>query len=1014
MAFMQDDETMRLYVEESREYLADLEADLLRMEECGAAIDEELVNRVFRAAHTIKGGAGFFGLTTIQALAHKVENILDMVRSRELVPNPEIINLLLIAFDRLRELINDVEHSNEQDVSDHVAGLVALAEGNLPPSQKASVDRLIDVPDAHGPTGLTVSEFDLRHIAKAGEYLYVVAYDLLDDIHRKGKTPFDLVRGLTGCGRIMQVSLDLAAPGDLDDELTGQLPLRVLYASVLEPSLSADLFEVPEEQITVVTEALLDLEALAEAPVAAPAPVPEPTMPPPAPVAQEPLSALAPEVLPAASAAPAEAAASTAKATPTETSLRVNVEVLEALMNLAGELVLSRNQLVEAIAAGDAQALAQGGQRLNLVTSELQAAIMQTRMQQIGLVLNKFPRVVRDMARQLGKEIRLELDGTEVELDKTLVEGLNDPLTHMVRNAVDHGIEPAAQRRAAGKPGSGLVKLSAWHEAGQVIIEIRDDGKGLDTARIAASAISKGLITEAQVRAMTEQERLHLIFLPGLSTAAAITDVSGRGVGMDVVKTNLDKLGGHVEIESTPGQGARFRIKLPLTLAIIPSLLVAVGGERFAIPQTNVGELIRIPAEAVRERIEPVGDRPVLRLRGELVPLLSLPEVLGLSTGAGEPGPASLSLGAGGAAHDLNIVVVSAGLVSYGLVVESLHDTQEIVVKPLGRHLKGLHEYAGATIMGDGQVALILDVAGMAAKAGLSSATLQQEVAADGVAEAEGETTALLLFRNGPNEPCAVPLGLVSRLERIDSSVIEMVGGQRVMPYRGGSLPLVELSDAAPVAGLGEAGERVVVLFEAGGHEVGLLANAPVDALDIAAVIDSETLRQPGISGSFLYDGQTTMLVDLFDVLGAVYPDWRPAAGSRGSRGRTVLLAEDSDFFRAQVRRYLEADGYTVVEAVDGQEAWEQLAEHATAVEAVVTDIEMPRLDGYGLTRRIRDSQEWRHLPIIALTSLAGDDDIARGKAVGITDYQVKLDRDRLLDGLRVVLDETGAAAAAA
>ena len=340
-------------------------------------------------------------------------------------------------------------------------------------------------------------------------------------------------------------------------------------------------------------------------------------------------------------------------------------------------------------------------------------------MQPVDSLFTKFPRLVRDLARDLGKEVQLKIEGGEVEIDKTILEGLSDPLTHMVRNAVDHGIEPAAERTAAGKPAAGTVILRASHQAGQVVIEIADDGKGLSVEKIASSSLAKGLVTREQLQAMSDRDKMALIFLPGVSTAQKVSDVSGRGVGMDVVKTNLDRLGGKIEIDSTPGRGSRFRIKLPLTLAIIPSLLVSDGGQRFAIPQVSVGELIRIPHEQIAQRTDRVGDAEVLNLRDRMVPLVHLADALG------EPRPE--------AGHRaLNVVLVDTGGFEYGLVVEELHDTVEIVVKPLGRHLKGMPEYAGATILGDGRVAVILDVAGLAARVALTAGTADAQFPARG------------------------------------------------------------------------------------------------------------------------------------------------------------------------------------------------------------------------------------------------------------------------------------------
>jgi two-component system, chemotaxis family, sensor kinase CheA len=404
------------------------------------------------------------------------------------------------------------------------------------------------------------------------------------------------------------------------------------------------------------------------------------------------------------------------------------------------------------VAQKDAQSLSVADQRLSQVTTELQEAIMRTRLQPIGNVFGKFPRVVRDMANALKKDIQLDIRGKEVALDRSLIEGLSDPLTHMVRNAVDHGVETLEERLRTGKNRQGTIRIEARHEAGQVVVEIADDGRGIDPQRVVDSALAKGLITPEKLRGMSEQDRIALILLPGLSTAAKVTDVSGRGVGMDVVKTNLERLGGKIEIISEVAKGSLFRIKLPLTLAIIPSLIVSVGKERFAIPQINVEELLRIPASEIAKRIEVVSGAEVLLLRDQVIPLVYLDQVLA--------NDAELACQLAKQPHDsrgrppagaLEIAVVTTGAMQYGLVVCTFHETEEIVVKPLGRHLKALREYAGATILGDGTVALILDVGGVAVKAKLAAvaAAVRAREQADEAKRARVDGThSLLLFNN--------------------------------------------------------------------------------------------------------------------------------------------------------------------------------------------------------------------------------------------------------------------------
>lgn len=1053
---MMDDETLQMYVEEAAEHLGDIENDLLAIEQAGADIDVELVNKVFRAAHSIKGGAGFLGLTKIKDLGHKIENILDMVRNRELVPEPEVVNIVLLAFDKLSDLISNVAESNDAYIDDHVAALTAAASANLEGEEKASVDRLVEVKDRRGRVVFEVAEFDLLQNKKGGKNLYLLEFDLIHDVQRKNKTIFDILKGMDSTGVILDLKVDFEAVGTLeDDDFSNRIPFFVLFGSIIEDDIMPALLDLGGEFITTLS---IDLPSDLKAPTAdfaqelldqtpqtpdedrtdsliselfsrealtsslsSPAADSVPSVPAPAaPVAPAPAPQPAPQPVADDDASRKADPRAPKSAISQPDSLRVHVSLLEDLMNLAGELVLSRNQLMQAISSNAIHQIEVAGQRIDLVTSELQETIMLTRMQTVGNIFNKFPRVVRDLARTLGKEIDLQLEGNDVELDKTIIEGLGDPLTHLVRNSADHGIEMPDVRARAGKPALGTIVLKAYHEAGQVIIEIVDDGGGLDTEKIVAKALSRGLVTPDQAKSMSDKEKANLIFLPGLSTAEQVTDVSGRGVGMDVVKSNLDQLGGQVDIETERGKGTTIRIKLPLTLAIIPSLLVSVGQERYAIPQVNVDELLRIPVDQITERVELVGDAEVLLLRGELIPLLYLSNVLGLDDNSCE---ASKMVGeilrgekrldevqeAGCISADVNLVVVSAGQFRYGLVVDQLHDSVEIVVKPLGRHFKECQGYAGATIMGDGHVALILDVAGLGRLGDLSLSVSRekQQVTKEAEAVTGPEKLSLFVFRNTPQEYCAVPLDLVARVELIDAAEIEEVGGRRVIKYRGGTLPVFSLDQATNVGLLDLTGELIVIVFLMAGHEIGLLAKPPVDAIEARVNLDSFTLKQPGISGSAVIGENTTLIVDIYELIQTVQPDWFAVRGSieiaddAGEVGVPhLLLVEDSDFFRNQVRKFIEDDGYLVDVAEDGLVAWNMLDAEPDKFDLVVTDIEMPNMDGFELARLIRQDKRFSMMPIVALTSLAGDEDVAKGKSVGIDDYQVKLDKERLLQSI--------------
>jgi two-component system, chemotaxis family, sensor kinase CheA len=1050
-----DDDILNEFVAEAREHLGSIEADLLAIEDAGANIDEDLVNKVFRAAHSIKGASGFFGLERIKELAHKAETVLDLIRSRKLPPNAEITNLLLAAFDKLREMVNDPARSESADTSGLLASLAELATSGVVAGRPASPEGVPSDPDL--PVAREGRDSAQGTVDGGGPgYLYHVQVDLVADVEDRGLMLSDFFRAVQGVGVLLDCRIDEEKCGVLDQPRGRHLEAQLMLSTKSSVDLSAPPFSIDPKNIRLMSSpetayvpplpAARDLTASTMTMAA----VPEG----PAPERERPSSGPAPAVV----AAPKERDKDRERerekepGPAVEGTLRVSVELLESLMNLAGELVLSRNQLRSVLSQSACRGVMASFQRINLVTSELQDAIMHTRMQPIGNVLGKFPRVVRDMAHAMKKEIQLEIRGKDVGLDKSLIEGLSDPLTHMVRNAADHGIETVEERLRTGKRATGTMRIEARHEAGQVVVEIADDGRGLDPAKIAAAAVRRGLLSQEAAASMSDKEKMDLIFLPGLSTAEKVSDVSGRGVGMDVVKTNLARLGGKIEIESEPGQGTLFRIKLPLTLAIIPSLVVSVNGERFAIPQISVVELLRIRADKIKERIEVIGDAEVLLLRDELIPIVRFADVLGIERGypdaeTGEVRPdrrirladrRSPSLGkaregqespleAGAArdrtpqdrrykaASDLEIVVVTTGVVKYGLVVESFHTGEEIVVKPLGRHLKGLAEYAGATIMGDGTVALIVDVAGLATKAQLANAaSTARTIEIEANTEVLVDNHSYLLFYNGPEELCATPLESVVRVEKVTRRQVENIGGKRTMQYRNAFLPLVALSDVARVGSIGDDQDLAIIVARVGDREVGLLAAMPVDVVDTKTTLDVTTHRQTGIAGSAIMRDTTVLVADIFELAQTVYPEWNlqrmPEQVASNVRCQ-ILLAEDSDFFRAQVRRYLESDGYVVVEAPDGEEAWKVLQENPDSIKAIVTDVEMPRMSGLELATRVRsDPRFGQQMPILALTSLASEEDIARGKAAGVDDYQIKLDRDHLLNALRALLSGRGVA----
>jgi two-component system, chemotaxis family, sensor kinase CheA len=678
-------------------------------------------------------------------------------------------------------------------------------------------------------------------------------------------------------------------------------------------------------------------------------------------------------------------------------TIRVSVEVLEDLMTLVSELVLTRNQLMQLARVSSDSQISVPLQRLSHITSELQEGVMKTRMQPIGNAWAKLPRLVRDLANELGKKIDLEMRGADTELDRQVLELIKDPLTHMVRNSGDHGLEGPADRRAAGKPETGRILLNAYHQGGHIIIEIGDDGRGLPVEKIRAKVLAQGLTTEAELAQMSEHDVLRFIFRPGFSTAQQITSVSGRGVGMDVVKTNIERIGGTIELRSKEGRGTTFTIKIPLTLAIVSALIVQAGGERFAIPQIGVVELVRVGDEHEgNTRIEMIKDAPVLRLRDRLLPLVSLSSLLRL-----REAPVGGLKG--------YVVVMQVGANVFGIVVDRVFDTEEIVVKPVAPILRHITMFSGNTILGDGSVIMILDPNGVARGAGITAEGRvedQQTVSVTAGIRSDSSTS-LLLFRAGDQTPKAVPLGLVARLEDIPVERIEMSGGTPVVQYRGQLMPMV------PIAGHWEApasGRQAVLVFTEGQRSMGLMVDEILD------VVEEPLLIQPG-SDRLGYLGSAVIAERVTDVIDTVY--WLSHAGGdwfRGDRKSSashqkprLLLIDDSTFFRHLVVPALSAAGFDVTAVESPAEAL-RLRDAGVEFEALISDIEMPEMDGLSFARNVRASGGWMRLPLVALSSRAEPEDVARGREAGFTDYVAKYDRDALLSSLRECLSSPIAA----
>lgn len=900
---------------ESREHLQSVEPDLLTLEQNSENISDELINRIFRAVHSIKGGFGFFGIAQVTKLSHAMENVLSRIRDHAIPVDPKLTDALLQGIDKLRVLLDDISHADSISI-DHELSILQPFRGDV--SSDAGTEETTSIEEFYNSYP-NIDKSQVDKLIKEGLFIYRIT--LTDqDCNNLDFKESPLYENWQKIGKII----------DINSKTYGQekrVIYTVIFMTVLEPDIIAQACEIPGKNICKLTITQSDT-------------VVKPT--------EEQKSFSKTEV------------AANTESKPADDTLRVRVGLLNNLMNLAGELVLNRNQLllqfnhklsdilktdqsysdliksldslktimteitrttstdlikscsdefdylqtkvneILSISMKDLPGISSTLQSMDSVTSQLQENIMQTRLQPISVVFNKFPRVVRDLAHKLGKDIKLELIGQNVELDKSIVELLSDPLNHLVRNSADHGIESVEDRIAAGKPATGTILLHAFQEGGKVIVEISDDGRGIDAEKVRQLAISKGLITEKAATEMTLHELQMLIIMPGFSTANQISDISGRGVGMDVVKSNIEKLGGTVSVESQFGSGTTISLTLPLTLAIIPTLIVSSEGRTFAIPQVGVEELVRIRSFELTQKIERIQGAEVMRLRGKLLPLVRLSTVLELvptfihpvsgqrlpdrrarwSDRRGKPSDTESEnkderrTGAqdrrSNTSNAVKIVVLKTEKHLYGLVIDSVYESEEIVVKPLPDYLKTTQCYAGATIMGDGKVALILYPNGIANKAGLRFSEIDQKTISetDAVQNTATKPRDILIFNNGTAERFGLDLSHVARIELANANQIEKIGIREFLNRNNTTLPVIRLHEFLPVNTPENSPEEFFVIIPRDNHHnLGIIATQVQDTTVLTGPLEEKQIKGAGIMGSAILDNHLTILLDVPSLL---------------------------------------------------------------------------------------------------------------------------------------------------
>lgn len=959
------DDLLCEFLTETTESLDVVDVELVKFEQ--EPNNSAILDNIFRLVHTIKGTCGFLGLPRLEALAHAAETLMGKFRDGMAV-TPEAVTLILASIDQIKVILGDLEQNETEPEGSDSELIAKLDLMSLGEQAAASAPKAEMASPAEGPEATDVA----ADVPLEGD---AAAINVVERETKPGEVSLDDLE------RAFQ---EAEAPEGMDHTVP----------TSFEPEDTAK----PEES------------AVAEAP-----PEPEP---------KEDVKAPEP-------AAASEAAPVAKKDALKNQSIRVNVDTIEHLITMVSELVLTRNQLLEIERQHVESKFKVPLQRLSNVTAELQEGVMKTRMQPIGNAWQKLPRIVRDLAQEVDKKIELVMNGAATELDRQVLELIKDPLTHMVRNSADHGLETTQGRIDAGKPEVGTITLSAFHEGGYIIIEIVDDGRGLNTAKLRNKILENGIITEAEMDKLSEAQIHNFVFNAGLSTAEKVTSVSGRGVGMDVVRTNIELIGGSIELKSTEGVGTTFKIKIPLTLAIVSALIVESSGTRYAIPQLSVIELVRAQSDS-DHRIEMIKDTPVLRLRNKLLPLIHLNKllqvekpvsnVIELDSAATKDAVTDNAANKEGSNHDdANddvpteakvpakaennnvhengfIVVTQVGSQNFGIVVDAVFHTEEIVVKPMSSMLRDIAMFSGNTILGDGSVIMIIDPNGIAQTVGADISEEEDKAATAAIAPSDSErTTSMLLFRSQSGEHKAVPLALVTRLEETSVNNIEASNDRFMIQYREQLMPLVYID---PTAKPKEEGVQQFLVFADNERSMGLAVEEIVDIvdekLDIQIASDND-----GVLGSAVIKGKATEVVDIAYYLPQAFADWfERKEFDQGKFAKKVLLVDDSAFFRNMLSPVLKASGYAVTSVDSAREALE-LRNAGVKFDVIVSDIEMPDMNGFEFAESLRNDDVWGNIPLIALSSHCSEAALERGRQAGFHDYVAKFDREGLIETLR-------------
>lgn len=1076
---IQNSEFLNDFVEEARGHLEVVEGQLMSLTK---GTNENSINSLFRAVHSIKGTAGFFALKKLVNVAHAMENVFGLARSGEFAITSDHVDVLLKSFDILKVMVDDIMESENINIEGVIKSLEELL--NSKKSNNESLFKEVVLREKDGSKEVAIGGVNTVVVdsgIRRGHNIYAIKLGLNRDLLNYSGGPIALVKNIEGIGQIVDCITDTSEIVSLDSLINceGECELDIYLMMVITTVLEIDIFaaaiSIPANNIKKMEtydgqkEVLFDdiktvkeqKQVQVEQKTQAQAAIIDMQINKTLKDEQNKEVALI-EIDDTKKVENIEKAENIEKTENIENiekteniedqkieeqklsnapkpvtaneTLRVNVNLLNDLLNMASEMVLARNQLLRALDVHrkDIQGLAPILQNVDRLTSGMQEKIMQTRMQPVSNVFGKFPRMIRDISKKLSKEIELVIEGGEVELDKSMIEGLVDPLTHLVRNSADHGIEEPHVRGKSGKTKTGLIQLRAYQEGGHVNIDVIDDGAGIDVERVKKKGVENKIVSLDDLKKMSEQEVLNMIFLPGFSTAKEITEVSGRGVGMDVVRTNMEKLGGTIEIFTTKGKGTTIRTILPLTLAIVQSLIVEVEGQRFALPQANIMEIVKIKQGDKTRKIEFIHDSEVLRLRGRLLPLIHLTDALKLEktyirTETNEKmldkrnsnyderkishenqDPVDLEERRDISQMNLRILVLKIGSRKYGVIVDKILGSEETLVKPLPSFLKDCICYSGVTIMGDGKASMILDPDGLTKVTELKFRDEENEdknALEKGMGAVTGEIQSLLLFSCSGDETHAIDMAMVSRIEEIKASDIQRIGDQEFIEYRGSSMRIIRPENYLSLSKKQKELDRYYVIVpKLVKHPIGIVAETILDNVTGYFKLSTDDVFQKGIVGTILINGRMVVILNAYELFEKADPENYSSKNIRASKEYEVLIVEDTPFFQRMEKSYFEQAGFTVHMAGNGKEGLNLLLRQT--VDVIISDINMPIMDGYEFVKTVKEMPQLKDIPVIAVTSMTGDVNKAEGLSKGFDYYESKLDRDTLLGVATKAIEE--------